>query len=134
MFASFALLCTQVEWRLPRFTKPLPRCCATTLLLLLLQIVDNFYLAFKPDLTLLLLLLLLLPLLLLLQTVANFYLAFEQDLTLLPLLNKVDLPSADPPAVTAQMAATFDVSSGDVLAVSAKTGLGLQQLLPAVVE
>jgi translation elongation factor EF-4 len=78
--------------------------------------------------------LLLLLLLLLLQTVANFYLAFEQELALLPLLNKVDLPSADPQAVAAQMAATFDVCPGDVLAVSAKTGLGLQELLPAVVQ
>jgi translation elongation factor EF-4 len=73
-------------------------------------------------------------LLLLLQTVANFYLAFEQELALLPLLNKVDLPSADPQAVTTQMASTFDVSPDDVLAVSAKTGLGLKELLPAVVE
>ncbi|WIA42271.1 hypothetical protein OEZ86_008287 [Tetradesmus obliquus] len=68
------------------------------------------------------------------QTVANFYLAFEQELALLPLLNKVDLPSADPAAVAAQMAATFDVVPSDVLAVSAKTGLGLRELLPAVVE
>ncbi|KAF6264082.1 GTP binding protein lepa [Scenedesmus sp. NREL 46B-D3] len=67
------------------------------------------------------------------QTVANFYLAFEQELALLPLLNKMDLPSADPVAVTAQMAAAFDVSPDDVLAVSAKTGYGLQELLPAVI-
>jgi translation elongation factor EF-4 len=44
-----------------------------------------------------------------LQTVANFYLAFEQDLVLLPVLNKVDLPSADPEAATEQMVATFDI-------------------------
>jgi predicted membrane GTPase involved in stress response len=44
------------------------------------------------------------------QTVANFYLAFEQDLVLLPVLNKVDLPSADPAAATAQMVATFDIN------------------------
>lgn len=44
------------------------------------------------------------------QTVANFYLAFEQDLVLLPVLNKVDLPSADPAAATEQMVATFDIN------------------------
>jgi translation elongation factor EF-4 len=68
------------------------------------------------------------------QTVANFYLAFDQDLSLLPVLNKVDLPSADPEAVTDQMVTTFDVTASDVMAVSAKTGFGLQELLPAVVE
>lgn len=68
------------------------------------------------------------------QTVANFYLAFEQELALLPLLNKVDLPSADPAAAAAQLVSTFDVAEGDVLAVSAKTGLGLTELLPAIIE
>lgn len=48
------------------------------------------------------------------QTVANFFLAFEQDLALVPVLNKVDLPSADPPAVAAQMASAFDVDPHQV--------------------
>jgi translation elongation factor EF-4 len=48
------------------------------------------------------------------QTVANFYLAFEQDLVLLPVLNKVDLPSADPAAATEQMVATFDINPAGV--------------------
>ena len=48
------------------------------------------------------------------QTIANFYLAFEQDLVLLPVMNKVDLPSAEPEAVAAQMAAAFDVTPHEV--------------------
>lgn len=68
------------------------------------------------------------------QTVANFYLAFEQGLALLPVLNKIDLPSADPGAVVAQMGASFDVAPLEVLAVSAKTGQGVRELLSAIVE
>ncbi len=49
-------------------------------------------------------------------------------------MNKVDLPSADPAAVAAQMVAAFDVAPDDVLEVSAKTGLGCHALLPAVVK
>lgn len=68
------------------------------------------------------------------QTVANFHLAFDQGLSLLPVLNKVDISSADPDAVTEEMVATFDVQPEDVLRVSAKTGLGCEALLPAIVR
>jgi translation elongation factor EF-4 len=68
------------------------------------------------------------------QTVANFYLAFEQDLALLPVLNKVDLPAADPDAVAGQLAAVFDLDPASALRVSARTGVGLEALLPAIVE
>jgi translation elongation factor EF-4 len=66
--------------------------------------------------------------------VANFYLAFEQDLALVPVLNKVDLPAADPDAVAGQLAAAFDLEPAAALRVSARTGAGLDELLPAIVE
>lgn len=68
------------------------------------------------------------------QTVANFYLAFEQDLALLPVLNKIDLPAADPESIEAQLETTFDIPAGSAVRVSAKTGLGIDRLLPAIVE
>lgn len=68
------------------------------------------------------------------QTVANFYLAFEQGLDLVPVINKVDLPAADPQAVAAQLHAAFDLPPHTALPTSAKTGRGVAALLPAVVE
>ncbi|KAF1917618.1 GTP-binding protein-like protein GUF1 [Ampelomyces quisqualis] len=68
------------------------------------------------------------------QTVANFYLAFAQGLTLMPVLNKVDLPHADPPRVLEQMRDAFELDPAAALLVSAKTGLNVAALLPAVVE
>jgi elongation factor 4 len=68
------------------------------------------------------------------QTVANFYLAFAQGLTLVPVLNKVDLPHADSPRVLEQMHETFELDPDDAVLVSAKTGLNVPALLPAVVD
>ncbi|KAF1358505.1 GTP-binding protein lepa [Lizonia empirigonia] len=68
------------------------------------------------------------------QTVANFYLAFSQGLTLVPVLNKVDLPHADSPRVLEQMHETFELDPDDAVLVSAKTGLNVAALLPAVIE
>ncbi|KAL1205424.1 Translation factor GUF1-like protein [Cardamine amara subsp. amara] len=68
------------------------------------------------------------------QTVANFYLAFESNLTIVPVINKIDQPTADPDRVKAQLKSMFDLSPDDVLLVSAKTGLGLEYVLPAVIE
>ena len=65
---------------------------------------------------------------------ANFYLAFEQGLALLPVLNKIDLPAADPPAVAAELAAAFDLDAESAVAVSAKTGAGIDKLLAAIIE
>jgi translation elongation factor EF-4 len=56
------------------------------------------------------------------QTVANFYLAFEQDLAIVPVLNKIDLPGAEPARVAAQLKEVFDVQPEDCLHISAKTG------------
>lgn len=52
----------------------------------------------------------------------------------MPLINKIDLPSADPPGVIDQMAAAFDVDPERVLLTSAKTGRGMEGVLPAVIE
>lgn len=60
--------------------------------------------------------------------------AFEQDLALLPVLNKIDLPAADPDAVCRQLEAAFDLDASAAVRVSAKSGLGLDKLLPAIVE
>lgn len=68
------------------------------------------------------------------QTVANFYLAFSQSLELVPVLNKVDLPTAEPDRVLEQIRNTFELDSKNALMVSAKTGVNVNQLLPAVIE
>lgn len=68
------------------------------------------------------------------QTVANFYLAFESDLTIIPVINKIDQASADPERVKNQLKSLFDLDPSDALLTSAKTGQGLSQVLPAVVE
>ena len=68
------------------------------------------------------------------QTVANFYLAFSQGLTLLPVINKIDLPSADPPRALEQMKDTFELDPSTAVLVSAKSGLNVEALLPNVIE
>ncbi|KAK7340510.1 hypothetical protein VNO77_21216 [Canavalia gladiata] len=68
------------------------------------------------------------------QTVANFYLAFESNLTIVPVINKIDQPTADPDRVKAQLKSIFDLDPSDALLTSAKTGEGLGQVLPAVIE
>jgi elongation factor 4 len=68
------------------------------------------------------------------QTVANFYLAFAQGLSLIPVINKVDLPHADAPRALEQMKDTFELDPGSAVLVSAKTGLNVQSLLPAVID
>jgi GTP-binding protein LepA len=67
------------------------------------------------------------------QTVANTYLAVDNSLEILPVLNKVDLPSADVPAVTRQIEEILALSMADHLEISAKSGLGVAELLEAVV-
>uniref|UniRef100_A0A1D1Y6F7 Translation factor GUF1 homolog, mitochondrial n=1 Tax=Anthurium amnicola TaxID=1678845 RepID=A0A1D1Y6F7_9ARAE len=68
------------------------------------------------------------------QTVANFYLAFESNLTIIPIINKIDQPTADPDRVKAQLKSLFDLEPDDALLTSAKTGQGLEHVLPAVIE
>ena len=68
------------------------------------------------------------------QTVANFYLAFSQGLQLVPVVNKVDLPSADAPRALEQMHSTFELDPARAVLVSAKTGLNVESVLPKVIE
>ncbi|KAK6155116.1 hypothetical protein DH2020_009364 [Rehmannia glutinosa] len=68
------------------------------------------------------------------QTVANFYLAFEANLTIVPVINKIDQPTADPDRVKEQLKSIFDLDPNEALLTSAKTGQGLEQVLPAVIE
>ncbi len=68
------------------------------------------------------------------QTLANAYLAIEAGLDIVPVINKIDLPSADPEGAAAEIAAILGGDPGDVLAVSAKTGQGIGELLDRIVE
>lgn len=67
------------------------------------------------------------------QTMANFYLAFEQNLTIIPAINKIDLANADPERVIHEMEKVFDIDPKNVLQISAKTGVGVENILPAVI-
>ncbi len=68
------------------------------------------------------------------QTMANTYLALEHDLEIVPVLNKIDLPAADPDRVQEEIEATVGLDAGDAVRVSAKTGLGIESVLQAIVE
>ncbi len=68
------------------------------------------------------------------QTLANLYLAMDADLHVIPVLNKIDLPSANPDKFAAEIAHILGGSPDDVLRVSAKTGQGVEDLLHAIVE
>ena len=61
------------------------------------------------------------------QTLANLYLALEKDLTIIPVLNKIDLPAADPDRYAAELAHIIGCEPGDVLRVSGKTGVGVDR-------
>jgi GTP-binding protein LepA len=67
------------------------------------------------------------------QTLANLYLALGADLHIIPVLNKIDLPSANPEKYAAELAGIIGCDPGDVLKVSAKTGLGVEELLNEIV-
>ena len=68
------------------------------------------------------------------QTLANLYLALENDLQVIPVLNKIDLPAAQPEKYAAEIARLIGCDSADVLRVSAKTGEGVGELLQTVVD
>jgi GTP-binding protein LepA len=68
------------------------------------------------------------------QTLANAYLAVDAGLEIVPVVNKVDLPAADPDRVAEEIEEVVGLNAADVLAVSAKTGLGISELLEAVVQ
>jgi GTP-binding protein LepA len=68
------------------------------------------------------------------QTLANVYLAMEADLTIIPVLNKIDLPAADVEKVSKEIIALLGCTREDILCISAKTGMGVDAVLEAVVE
>src|SRR5256886_8879008 len=68
------------------------------------------------------------------QTLANAYLAIENDLEIVPLVNKIDLPQADPDGAASEIAELVGGSADDVLRISAKTGDGVADVLDAIVE
>jgi len=68
------------------------------------------------------------------QTISNLYLALENDLEIIPVLNKVDLPSASPQEVTDDIVDLLGCSAEDVIPASAKTGLGIENILSAIIE
>ena len=68
------------------------------------------------------------------QTMANFYLAFDQDLTIIPVINKIDLPTADPERVTRELDTLFDFKPEEIIAASAKSGIGTQDILDGIIS
>jgi GTP-binding protein LepA len=68
------------------------------------------------------------------QTVANVHLAMKQNLTIIPVINKVDLPNADIPTVKKQLEDILTISADEAILASAKTGLGIEDILEAIVH
>ena len=68
------------------------------------------------------------------QTLANYYLALENDLEIIPVINKIDLPNADPDKVTNELINTFGFKKEEIILTSGKTGEGVDRLLDAVID
>ena len=68
------------------------------------------------------------------QTISNLYLALENDLEIIPVLNKIDLPSAEPEVVKDQIIDLIGCERDDIIPASAKTGLGIDDILRAIIE
>ncbi|WP_052888581.1 translation elongation factor 4 [Thermogemmatispora carboxidivorans] len=68
------------------------------------------------------------------QTLANLYLALEADLTIIPVINKIDLPSADPERVRQEVEEVIGLPASECLLASAKEGIGVPEILEAIVE
>ena len=68
------------------------------------------------------------------QTISNLYLALENDLEIIPVLNKIDLPSAEPEVVKDQIIDLIGCDDQDIIPASAKTGMGVHDILRAIVE
>ena len=68
------------------------------------------------------------------QTIANVYLAMENNLELIPVINKIDLPAADPDKVAEEIETSIGIDATDAVLVSAKTGVGIRELIDAIVE
>lgn len=68
------------------------------------------------------------------QTISNLYLALENDLEIIPVLNKVDLPSANPEEVTDDIVDLLGCDAEEVIPASAKTGIGIEEILTAIID
>ena len=68
------------------------------------------------------------------QTLANVYMALEHDLEIIPVINKIDLPSADPDRVKQEIEDVIGLDASDAILASAKTGQGIEEILDAIVE
>ena len=68
------------------------------------------------------------------QTISNLYLALEHNLEIIPILNKMDLPSAEPEEVTDQIVDLIGCDSNEIIPASGKTGLGVDKILKAIIE
>jgi len=68
------------------------------------------------------------------QTISNLYLALEHDLEIIPVLNKIDLPSAMPEEVTDEIVNLIGCAPGDVIRASAKEGIGIEEILSAIID
>lgn len=68
------------------------------------------------------------------QTLANLYLALENNLTIIPVINKIDLPNADPEKVKKEIMDTLGFKEEEIILTSAKNGIGIQELVEAIIE
>lgn len=68
------------------------------------------------------------------QTLANVYLALESDLEIIPILNKIDLPAADPDRVSDEIEETIGLDTTDIVHASAKTGIGITDILESIIR
>lgn len=68
------------------------------------------------------------------QTIANFYLALEHDLEIIPVINKIDLPAADPERIKKEIEDVLGLSAEDCILASAKTGEGISEIMEAIVN
>ena len=68
------------------------------------------------------------------QTLANVYLALDNDLEIIPVINKIDLPSADPEKVKKEIEEVIGIDASDAILCSAKTGEGVEDILEAIVQ
>ena len=68
------------------------------------------------------------------QTISNLYLALENDLEIIPVLNKIDLPSAKPEEVSDDIVDLLGCNHDDIIQASAKNGIGIENILEAIVE
>ena len=68
------------------------------------------------------------------QTLANVYLALENDLEIIPVLNKIDLPAAEPDRVAEEIEDTIGLDCTDIVHASAKSGIGIGDILESIVQ